>query len=203
MNLITLMLGAPFAATAASNPGVSHEFLINASFESGDFTGDITGWTRGGDLGFTSVQSTGYARVAAQNGNDLVLEGPVGSDSSVRQTFADKPGDTLSVTGWVKGAPSSNTKTSDFAAYFDGAPKYDGPPVDTNGWRQVSLTATAAGHGTVEFAFRDDPAFNAFDNFSVARSAIPESATWAMLGLGFAGLVFAGYRSRRTAISIE
>ena len=33
-------------------------------------------------------------------------------------------------------------------------------------------------------------------------AAVPEPATWAMLGLGFGALAFAGYRSRRTAISI-
>ena len=31
---------------------------------------------------------------------------------------------------------------------------------------------------------------------------VPEPATWAMMGLGFAGLAFAGYRTRRSAISI-
>ena len=37
-------------------------------------------------------------------------------------------------------------------------------------------------------------------NFEIG--AVPEASTWAMLGLGFAGLAFAGYRSRRAAISI-
>ncbi len=32
--------------------------------------------------------------------------------------------------------------------------------------------------------------------------SIPEPATWAMLGIGFAALGFAGYRARRSAISI-
>ncbi len=32
--------------------------------------------------------------------------------------------------------------------------------------------------------------------------AVPEPSTWAMMGLGFAGLAFAGYRSRRTAVSV-
>jgi hypothetical protein len=33
-------------------------------------------------------------------------------------------------------------------------------------------------------------------------AGVPEPSTWAMMGLGFAGLAFAGYRSRRAAISI-
>ena len=35
-----------------------------------------------------------------------------------------------------------------------------------------------------------------------AQPTVPESSTWAMMGLGFAGLAFAGYRtSRKTALS--
>jgi hypothetical protein len=33
-------------------------------------------------------------------------------------------------------------------------------------------------------------------------ASVPETSTWAMLTLGFAGLGFAGFRARRTAISI-
>ena len=31
---------------------------------------------------------------------------------------------------------------------------------------------------------------------------VPEPSTWAMMGLGFAGLAFAGYRSRRSAAAV-
>jgi hypothetical protein len=47
--------------------------------------------------------------------------------------------------------------------------------------------------------FRGDPG-RAADTVSVTASAIevvPESSTWAMPLLGFAGLGFAGYRQRR------
>jgi hypothetical protein len=40
------------------------------------------------------------------------------------------------------------------------------------------------------------------DNFTFNASPVPEASTWAMMGVGFAGLAFVGYRSRRTAISI-
>ena len=33
-------------------------------------------------------------------------------------------------------------------------------------------------------------------------NSVPEPSTWAMMGLGFAGLAFAGYRARRTATAI-
>ena len=31
---------------------------------------------------------------------------------------------------------------------------------------------------------------------------VPEPATWVMMTLGFAGLGFAGFRARRTAVSV-
>ena len=37
---------------------------------------------------------------------------------------------------------------------------------------------------------------------SITAPTIPEVPTWAMMGLGFAGLAFAGFRSRRPTISI-
>jgi hypothetical protein len=37
--------------------------------------------------------------------------------------------------------------------------------------------------------------------FAYSVSTVPEPSTWAMMGLGFAGLAFAGYRARRTAIA--
>jgi hypothetical protein len=37
---------------------------------------------------------------------------------------------------------------------------------------------------------------------NIAFSVVPESSTWVMMGLGFAGLAYAGYRARRGAVSI-
>ena len=45
------------------------------------------------------------------------------------------------------------------------------------------------------------PAWYDLDNVSVTSTAIPEASTWAMMVLGFAGLGFAGFRARRTAIA--
>ena len=41
------------------------------------------------------------------------------------------------------------------------------------------------------------------DSFTLdIGSAIPEPSTWALMALGFAGLGFAGWRSRRRSVSI-
>jgi PEP-CTERM motif len=46
------------------------------------------------------------------------------------------------------------------------------------------------------------PPFSLLDN--VSMTAVPEPATWAMMGIGFVGLGYAGFRGRRrTALSIR
>ena len=37
---------------------------------------------------------------------------------------------------------------------------------------------------------------------SAVQPGVPELSTWAMLGIGFAGLAFVGQRARRAAVSI-
>ena len=39
-------------------------------------------------------------------------------------------------------------------------------------------------------------------NFIAESGVVPESSTWAMMLLGFAGLGYAGYRARRSAVLI-
>ena len=42
------------------------------------------------------------------------------------------------------------------------------------------------------------------NSFEIAQitTSVPEPSTWAMMGLGFAGLAFAGYRARRTPVRV-
>ena len=183
-----------------SAPAFAQEFLINGSFE----TGDLSGWTWSGNTGFTSVVASGFAGVTAEDGSYFLYEGPIGPDGILSQTFSDVAGTTLSFTGWVNGAPNNNTSPSNFTVTFNGAQDYIQSPVNTNGWLEVTFTAVATGNDTVALNFANDPAFNSLDNFSVTGTApgAPEPSTWAMMGLGFAGLAFAGYRSRRSAAAI-
>jgi PEP-CTERM motif len=70
----------------------------------------------------------------------------------------------------------------------------------TYNWFQVVATSTTEDLVLTAAATGAPSYGNEFTNFSL--SAVPEPSTWAMMGLGFAGLAFAGYRARRTAISI-
>jgi hypothetical protein len=42
------------------------------------------------------------------------------------------------------------------------------------------------------------------NSFEIAQitTSVPKTSTWAMMGLGFAGLAFAGYRARRTPVRV-
>ena len=63
----------------------------------------------------------------------------------------------------------------------------------TSSSETLSFLAIGGPNGSV-------PPFALLDGVSL--TAVPESSTWAMMLLGFAGLSYAGFRSRRTAISI-
>jgi hypothetical protein len=48
----------------------------------------------------------------------------------------------------------------------------------------------------------DSNLYNALGATTLTPGAVPEPATWAMMGLGFAALGFVGYRARRSTASI-
>jgi hypothetical protein len=65
---------------------------------------------------------------------------------------------------------------------------------DNAGTRWITISSSSAFTGLT--AMSSQAAFE-FD-----MAAVPEASTWAMMGLGFAGLAFAGFRKRNSAISI-
>ncbi len=128
----------------------------------------------------------------------------VGNDNT--GAFYDFSGSTLSI---VWGSPNNNAPGSDnVVSFYTGAggtgtligqveaadlySSFTGISNTTDPGYLISF-ATPAAFRSVEFSTGP----SAFE-----FSAVPEPSTWAMLGLGFAALGFAGYRSRRTAISI-
>jgi MYXO-CTERM domain-containing protein len=167
------------SANAAGN------LLVNGSFETGDFSG----WTATGNLGFTGVA---YDPALAEDGDYLVSEGPVGSDGYLSQTFTDTPGQTLVISGWLMGNGSG---PSDFNLSLDGVTGVDISPVPYEGWTEYSFTATATGSDTFAVGFRNDPSFDELDNFSVTSSSTPGPAAIAPFALGLFGAI----RRRRSA----
>ena len=76
-----------------------------------------------------------------------------------------------------------------------------------SGWQQSTFDFLATGSSeTLSFLSTGTggaalPPFSLLDGVSL-NAAVPEPSTWAMMALGFGLLGYAGYRRRRTAISI-
>ena len=97
------------------------------------------------------------------------------------------------------GGPSSAVTT--FGGVYVTTDGVTGETSWTNGWYADTFTivATATSENLVLAAADTGTASygNEYTNFSL--TAVPEAGTWAMIGLGFAALAFAGARSRRGA----
>jgi PEP-CTERM motif len=75
-------------------------------------------------------------------------------------------------------------------------------PVPNQPYAEYTFGVTATGHDTFTVSFRNDPAFDALDSFSVA-SAVPEPSTWAMMILGFMGVGFMAYRRKQNRSALR
>ena len=110
-------------------------------------------------------------------------------------------GDTYTLSYLYGGRTSGGPDTLD--VYFGGQLlSIDSGSIGT--WTSYEFTVrSAATSETLEFISQvttGDPSYgNEIANVTLSA---PELSTWAMMGLGFAGLAFAGYRLRRTATAI-
>jgi hypothetical protein len=128
----------------------------------------------------------------------------VGNDNT--GAFYAFSGSTLTI---VWGSPNNDAPGADnVVSFFDGA---GGTGNLIGRVEAADLYANFTGISNTQdpgylISFATPTAFKSVE-FSTGPSAfefaaVPEASTWAMLALGFAGLGFAGHRSRRAAISI-
>ncbi len=183
--LVVVALAVAFALTAPKT--FAQNLLQNGGFENGDFTN----WSTGGNFEDTEVV-TGpfYVYSGAQEGSFYAALGPVGSDATLSQTFADVAGASYTFSFYLNAVGDD---PSDFSALWDGNPLMSSSDPNTGGtWTLESFTATGTGSDTISFAFRDDPGYIALDNVSVTQNgpggSTPEPSSFILMGSGILAL---------------
>jgi hypothetical protein len=154
---------------------VSRTFTLQASpaqlVQNGGFeTGDFTGWTQSGNLdGFETIVND---PAFIHSGNYGAKLGPGGSLYYLSQTLPTAPGQLYLVTFWV--VNYNGVGPNEFLADWGSTTLFDQVDMGTDGWLDMQYLVPATSTGTLlEFGFRNDPYYFAFDDVRVTAVRAP------------------------------
>lgn len=192
------VIALPLTAHATSSicDSVAGNLVTNCGFESGDFTG----WTTGGNFEFTQVVSGAfYDYSGANSGSFYATLGPVGADGSLSETLSTVDGTDYTFDFYLASVGDSDT---DFSAYWDGTQLLSLSDPDSGAaYTLYSFSVTGTGSDTIQFDFRDDPAYLALDDISVAPSSLAPVPEPGSLGLFLLGIVSVAFAARKRLLA--
>jgi hypothetical protein len=187
-SLVPVLVAAVLGLTSMAHANL----ITNPGFETGDFTG----WTQFGNVGFTFVDGSPHS------GSSAAWLGPVGSLGFLSQTLATTPGVRYNLSFFLQ---SDGATPNQFQVTWNGSVSFDQTNLAAFGYREgnflgltdgpfLNLLATSTTTPLV-FAFRNDPGFFQLDD--VVVNATPEPTTLILLGTTIAGIGLARLRRRR------
>jgi hypothetical protein len=137
------------------------EFVVNAGFEAGDFTG----WTQSGDTGFTGVDGT-FDGTPSHSGNFQAFFGPVFELGSITQNVPTIMGASYTLSFWLA-HPYDDTGT-EWLVRVGGATLRDVHNAANFVYTQFTFTFTATSNFTaVQFGFLEPSNYFFLDDISV------------------------------------
>ena len=143
------------------------ELIVNGGFETGDFSG----WDHFGNTSYDSVNT-----LLPHSGSYAAQVGPVGTLGYLAQTVPTTPGQAYTLTFWLA-HPYASSTPNEFQVTIGGNVVYDQTDLPYSDYTEYTFAYTATSTATtVQFGYREDPAYFFLDDVSFHSGPAPGAA---------------------------